>query len=157
MSHIAHPYSLGEDGGWKVEDGDAMNRRLQSALRFQHFSILAFQHFSIPVRFHGPKSAWPNVATLLPLCCHFVAILLPFKCLIDNDVADVATFQTISTCKPDLKSLKINMVVGVFNGFLTISSLPTSNFSSVFPACRANSSRCSRAKAEATADQSHSR
>ena len=42
---------------------------------------------------------------MLPVCCHPVAILLPFKCLTDNDVADVATFQTISTCKSNLKSL----------------------------------------------------
>jgi hypothetical protein len=51
-------------------------------------------------------------------CFHPVAILLPLKCLTDNDVTDVATFETMSACKPNLKSLNINMVVGVFNGFL---------------------------------------
>jgi hypothetical protein len=50
---------------------------------------------------------------MLPFCCHPVAILLPFKCLTDNDVADVATFQTISTCKYHIKSLDINVVAGI--------------------------------------------
>jgi hypothetical protein len=68
-------------------------------------------------------------------------LLLPLKYLTDNDVADVATFQTISTCETDLKSLKINIVLGVFDGFLTMPSLPISNFSTVFPAGRANLSR----------------
>ena len=80
-------------------------------------------------------------SVMLPVCCHPVAILLPFKCLTDNDVADVATFQTISTCKANIKALNINMVVRVFGGFLTISSWHPSNFSTVFPTYCANSSR----------------
>ena len=44
---------------------------------------------------------------MLPVCCHPVAILLPFKGLTDNEVADVATFQTISTCKSNIKALNI--------------------------------------------------
>ena len=49
---------------------------------------------------------------MLPPCCHLVALLLPFKCLTDNDVADVATFQTISTCKTHIKWFNINVVAG---------------------------------------------
>jgi hypothetical protein len=49
---------------------------------------------------------------MFPVCCHLVAILLPLKRLTNNDVADVATFQTISTCKLHIKPLTINIVVG---------------------------------------------
>jgi hypothetical protein len=56
---------------------------------------------------------------MLPVCCHPVAILLPFKCLADNDVADVATFQTISTCKTHIKSFSINVLGHFFDGFLS--------------------------------------
>ena len=81
---------------------------------------------------------------MFPVCCHLVAILLPLKCLIDNVVTEVATFQTMSTCKPNLRSLNINMVVGVFDGCLTISSWQTSKISTVFPTGRAVLTRRSR-------------
>jgi hypothetical protein len=42
----------------------------------------------------------------------YVAEMLYLKSLTINRVAGVAGFQTISTCKSNLKPLNINMVVG---------------------------------------------
>jgi hypothetical protein len=51
--------------------------------------------------------------------------MLHLKLLTINAVAGVAGFQTISTYKPHIKSLIINVVAGVFDGFLSMSSLHT--------------------------------
>jgi hypothetical protein len=42
-----------------------------------------------------------------------VAEMLHLKTLTINVVADVAAFQTISTCKLHIKSLTINVVAGI--------------------------------------------
>jgi hypothetical protein len=60
---------------------------------------------------------------MLQVVAPYVAEMLHLKSLTINRVAGVAGFQTISTCKPNLKSLNINMVVGVFDGFLSILPL----------------------------------
>jgi len=63
---------------------------------------------------------------MLQVVAPYVAEMLHLKLLTINNVADVAGFQTISTCKDSLKTLNINMVVGVFDGFLSVALLPTS-------------------------------
>jgi hypothetical protein len=63
---------------------------------------------------------------MLQVVAPYVAEMLHLKLLTINRVAGVAGFQSISPCKSNLKSLNINMVVGVFDGFLTISSWPAS-------------------------------
>jgi hypothetical protein len=62
---------------------------------------------------------------MLQVVAPYVAEMLHLKWLTIKRVAGVAGFQTISTCKTHIKSLTINMVVGVFDGFLSMASLPT--------------------------------
>ena len=51
-------------------------------------------------------------AIMLQGVAPYVAEMLHLKWLTINRVAGVAGFQTISTCKSNLKPLNINMVVG---------------------------------------------
>jgi hypothetical protein len=53
---------------------------------------------------------------MLQVVAPYVAEMLHLKLLTINVVADVAGFQTMSTCKPHIKSLNIN-VVAVFLWF----------------------------------------
>jgi hypothetical protein len=54
---------------------------------------------------------------MLQVVAPYVAEMLHLKWLTIKVVAGVAGFQTMSTCKSNLKPLNINMVVGVFDGF----------------------------------------
>jgi hypothetical protein len=68
---------------------------------------------------------------MLRVVAPYVAEMLHLKSLIINRVAGVAGFQTMSTCKPHLNSLAINVLVSFFNGFLCLSSGHTLNFGTV--------------------------
>jgi len=54
---------------------------------------------------------------MLQVVAPCVAEMLHLKSLTINIVTGVTGFQTMSTCKTNIKSLNINMVVGVFDGF----------------------------------------
>ena len=68
---------------------------------------------------------------MLRVVAPYVAEMLHLKSLSINRVAGVAGFQTMSTCKPHLNSLAINVLVSFFNGFLCLSSGHTLNFGAV--------------------------
>ena len=63
---------------------------------------------------------WSEVRVMLHLVAPYVAEMLHLKTLTINRVAGVAGFQTISTCKIHIKSFIINVVAGVFDGFLIL-------------------------------------
>ena len=79
---------------------------------------------------------------MLQVVAPYVAEMLHLKWLTIKVVAGVAGFQTMSTCKSNLKPLNINVVVGVFDGFSNAPSKPNSEFcTSRFVPCRV--ARCS--------------
>jgi hypothetical protein len=63
-----------------------------------------------------------------PIYCQSVAVLLPLKYLTDNDVTDVATLRTMSSCNTHLKPLIINIVAGISGCFCNAPFTPTSGF-----------------------------
>jgi hypothetical protein len=61
---------------------------------------------------------------MLQVVAPYVAEMLHLKTLTINVVAGVAGFQSMSTCKPHIKSLAINVLALFFAGFLCPTSCP---------------------------------
>ena len=60
-----------------------------------------------------------RLAVMLQVVAPCVAEMLHLKSLTINRVAGVAGFQTISTCKTNIKSFHSNRIACVFGGFST--------------------------------------
>ena len=87
------------------------SRLLRSSASWLKFSDFGWSDFGL--------HTWSGIL-MLHLVAPYVAEMLHLKTLTINRVAGVAGFQSISTCKIHIKSFIINVVAGVFDGFLIL-------------------------------------
>jgi len=116
-------YQLWWGGGWRGATIWVTRARRQRPLRW------SLKHTMRCVSTN--RSRLPRWDEMLRVVAPYVAEMLHLKSLSINRVAGVAGFQTMSTCKPHLNSLAINVLVSFFNGFLCLSSGHTLNFGAV--------------------------
>ena len=69
-----------------------------------------------------------RLALMLQVVAPYVAEMLHLKSLTINRVAGVAGFQSISSCKSNIKSFIINMIACVFGCFSNAPFTPNSEF-----------------------------
>jgi hypothetical protein len=81
------------------------------------------------IQFVAQFLASARPAVMLRVVAPYVAEMLHLKWLTINVVTGVAGFQTMSTCKLNINSLAINVLVLIFTGFLRPTPFtPTAEF-----------------------------